>query len=135
MQQDFNDALRELQCQLLKGISLNELQSSCMTTSTKTVSDSGEQFRYEVPPSSCRRLDVEKLLQKHSEGHAKSSTIPSSTFVDLVEKSVGGDNVISLENYLCGNCEIVVSILCDKESLLCVGVDSKILNIIFKARR
>ncbi|KAJ0085761.1 hypothetical protein Patl1_08693 [Pistacia atlantica] len=130
MQQDFNDALRELQCQLLKGISFNELQSSCMTTCTKTVSDSREQFRYEVPPSSCRRLDVEKWLQKHSDGHAKSST-KSSTFADLVEKSVGGDNVISQENYLCGNYEIVVlsKIVCSDYHIL-VAVNMKGVTVL-----
>lgn len=110
MQQDFNDALRELQSQLLKGISLNDLQSSCITTCAKTVSDSREQFRYEVPPSSCRRPNVEMWLPKLSEGHAKSSTVPVSTFSDLVEKFVGGNSVISRQNYLCGNYEIAVRI-------------------------
>ncbi|KAJ4701488.1 Alpha-glucan water dikinase [Melia azedarach] len=141
-QQDYNNALRELQCQLSKGISLKDLQSNMITstkteadnreqfrltpyTSTKTVDnreqfrhevppyastkrvDNREPFRHEVPPYACKRRDVGKWLQKQSKGCAKSTTVPSS-FMDLVGKSMGADNVISRQNYHMGICEIVV---------------------------
>lgn len=145
LQQDYNNALRELQCQLSKGISLKDLQSNMITstkteadnreqfrltpyTSTKTVDnreqfrhevppyastkrvDNREPFRHEVPPYACKRRDVGKWLQKQSKGCAKSTTVPSS-FMDLVGKSMGADNVISRQNYHMGICEIVVSII------------------------
>ncbi|TXG52640.1 hypothetical protein EZV62_021809 [Acer yangbiense] len=107
-QQDYNDALRELQSQLSNGISLKELQSSHITTSTTSVPNNREKLQYGVPSFHCRRHDVQKWLQKRSKTHSKCTTLPSSTLVDLVENFVGGDNVISRQSYHIGNHEIVV---------------------------
>ncbi|KAK3231095.1 hypothetical protein Dsin_002976 [Dipteronia sinensis] len=107
-QQDYNDALRELQSQLSNGISLKELQSSHITTSTTSVPNNREKLQYGVPSFHCRRHDVQKWLQKRSKAQSKCTTLPSSTLVDLVENFVGGDNVISRQSYLIGNHEIVV---------------------------
>lgn len=109
VQQDYNDALRELQSQLSNGISLKELQSSHITTNTTSVPNNREKLHYGVPSFHCRRHDVQKWLQKRSKAHSKCTTLPSSTLVDLVENFVGGDNVISWQSYHIGNHEIVVS--------------------------
>ncbi|KAF2323959.1 hypothetical protein GH714_004747 [Hevea brasiliensis] len=105
---DYDDAVRELQSQLAKGISLNELQSSCMSTSTKTLTDNRGQSRCALPPSYRRRHDVDQWLHKHSVGHAKSTNMPFSALMDLVERTNGGDKVISRQSYHVGNYEIVV---------------------------
>lgn len=110
LQKDHNDALKELQLQLSNGISLKDLQSSHMTDSTKPVFKNKEQIRYGVPSYPCRRHDVEKWLQKNYKGHVKTTTLPSSSFVALVENSLGADNVISRQSYHMGH-EIVVSII------------------------
>ncbi|XVF36561.1 hypothetical protein REPUB_Repub19eG0068200 [Reevesia pubescens] len=106
---DYADALTELQNQLSKGISLNELQCSYMNASTKTkVRDDMEPSRCGTQSSYHRRHDVEKWLQRQSKGHENNTGRSSSTLMDLVEKSVGGNNVVSLQNYFVGNYEIVV---------------------------
>ncbi|KAJ9187005.1 hypothetical protein P3X46_002505 [Hevea brasiliensis] len=104
---DYDDAVRELQSQLAKGISLNELQSSCMSTSTKTLTDNRGHSRCALPPSYRRRHDVDQWLHKHSVGHAKSTNMPFSALMDLVERTNGGDKVISRQSYHVGNYEIV----------------------------
>lgn len=112
MQQDYDDALKELQSQLARGISLNELQSHSGFTSpvTKTQSDVRDGSRLGTLPSFRRRHDVDTWLQKHSVGPDKDIYVPSSPFMDLVEKNAGGNDVISRHNYRVGNCEIVVSL-------------------------
>lgn len=58
--QDYADALTELQKQLRKGISLNELQSSYMNARTKIKAQDDVQPSRPVTPSSyLRRHDVE----------------------------------------------------------------------------
>ncbi|KAK2659966.1 hypothetical protein Ddye_006499 [Dipteronia dyeriana] len=107
-QQGYNDALRELQSQLSNGISVKELQSSHIPTSTTSVPYNRDKLQYGVPSFHCRRHDVQKWLQKLCKAHSKRTTLPSSTLVDLVENFVGGDNVISQQSYHIGNHEIVV---------------------------
>jgi alpha-glucan,water dikinase len=108
MQKDSDDALRELQSQLSKGLSLNELQSSYLTASTRFTTNDREEFRSRIPYSYRRRHNVEQWLQKHSEGHTR---VLSSALLDLVEKTMGGDIVVSRKSYHVGNHEIAVSFL------------------------
>lgn len=102
---DSDDALRELQSQLSKGLSLNELQSSYLTASTRFTTNDREEFRSRIPYSYRRRHNVEQWLQKHSEGHTR---VLSSALLDLVEKTMGGDIVVSRKSYHVGNHEIAV---------------------------
>ncbi|KAK6277708.1 hypothetical protein POUND7_018031 [Theobroma cacao] len=107
--QDYADAITELQHQLSKGISLNELQYGYMNASTKTKAQGGvEPSRCETPSSYHRRHDVEKWLQKCSKGQKNRTGQPSSSLTNLVEKSIGGNNVVSQQNFCVGNNEIVV---------------------------
>ncbi|KAK8354631.1 hypothetical protein V6Z12_A05G233300 [Gossypium hirsutum] len=108
--QDYADALTELQKQLRKGISLNELQSSYMNARTKIKAQDDVQPSRPVTPSSyLRRHDVEKWLQRQSKGPNETKAGQSSlALMDLVEKSAGGNNVVSKQNYIVGIYEIVV---------------------------
>ncbi|KAK8257063.1 hypothetical protein V6Z11_D05G232000 [Gossypium hirsutum] len=88
--QDYADALTELQNQLRKGISLNELQSSYMNARTKIKAQ-------------------DDWLQRQSKGPNETKAGQSSlALMDLVEKSAGGNNVVSKQNYIVGIYEIVV---------------------------
>ncbi|XP_030934954.1 alpha-glucan water dikinase 2 isoform X1 [Quercus lobata] len=104
---DYDDALREFQSQLSKGLSLNELQSSYLTAgaSTRFTTNNREEFRSRIPYSYRTRHNVEQWLQKHSEGHMR---VQSSALLNLIEKSMGGDIVVSRQSYHVGNYEIVV---------------------------
>ncbi|GLT60579.1 hypothetical protein SLA2020_333400 [Shorea laevis] len=106
--QDYNDALRQLQNQLEKGVSLSELENIYMKENTKSMTqDRGLATATSGAPSSYRRRhDVLKWLQKHSEG--KNTGLSSSTLMNLVEKSMGGNNVVSWQSYPIGNYEVVV---------------------------
>lgn len=95
MQQDFDNALGELQIQLSKGLSLNGLWSGYLTANTGSMATNREEIRSHMPHSYQRRQNVDQRLQKYSEGHAKSTMLLSSSLLNLVEKSMGGDNVVS----------------------------------------
>ncbi|KAH9794985.1 alpha-glucan water dikinase 2 [Citrus sinensis] len=124
-QKDYNDALKELQLQLSNGISLKDLQSSHMTASTKPVFKNKEQIRYGVPSYPCRRHDVEKWLQKNYKGHVKTNTLPSSSFVALVENSLGADNVISRQSYHMDHEIVVLSKIISSDYHILVAVNMK----------
>ncbi|XP_008219224.1 PREDICTED: alpha-glucan water dikinase 2 isoform X1 [Prunus mume] len=106
--QDYEDALRDLQSQMSKGISLNELQCSFSSPSSKRMVDNREQLRSGMSYSYKRKHNVEQWLQKHSTGSAKNASMPNSALMDLVDKSMGGDDVVSRISYHVGNYEIVV---------------------------
>lgn len=92
---------------------MNELQSSYMNARTKIKAQGDVQPSRPVTPSSyLRRHDVEKWLQRQSKGPNETKAGQSSlALMDLVEKSVGGNNVVSKQNYIVGIYEIVVSFL------------------------
>ncbi|XP_057975075.1 alpha-glucan water dikinase 2 isoform X2 [Malania oleifera] len=104
---DYDDALRELQFQLSNGISVNELQSSFQTASPITLAINKEQPS-RIQNSYCRKCDVSQWLLKHSEGDSKSTTFPFSDLMNVVEKSLGGDEVILHQSYHVGSYEIAV---------------------------
>ncbi|KAA8528379.1 hypothetical protein F0562_035734 [Nyssa sinensis] len=106
--QDFDDALRELQSLLSKGISLDELQSSSQTARTNMMAIKREQSSSQTPYSYSRRHDVGQWLQKCSKGHAKDTTLPLTALMDNMEKYMGGDNVILQQSHHVGNYDIVV---------------------------
>ncbi|XVF64923.1 hypothetical protein PTKIN_Ptkin09bG0205500 [Pterospermum kingtungense] len=107
--QDYSDALKELQNQLSKGISLNELRCSYTNTSAKPkAQDDSKASKSGTPSSYHRRHDVEKWLQRQSKRHENKTGQSSSTLMDLVEKSIGGNNVVARKNYFIGIYEIVV---------------------------
>ena len=125
-QQNYDDALREIQSMLLKGVSLNELQGSSRAATNTVVALKKEEqstqrsgsntivvVKKEEPPiqtsySLRRRHDVQKWLHKYPKEEGKSPMI-SSSLMDVVESSVGGENVILRQSYHVGNYEIVVS--------------------------
>ncbi|KAG4147412.1 hypothetical protein ERO13_D05G221000v2 [Gossypium hirsutum] len=98
--QDYADALTELQNQLRKGISLNELQSSYMNARTKIKAQDDVQPSRPVTPSS--------YLRRHDGPNETKAGQSSLALMDLVEKSAGGNNVVSKQNYIVGIYEIVV---------------------------
>lgn len=104
--QDYNDALRELQNQLARGVSLHELENSYIDANAKSATQAMEPASSGTPSSYRRRHDVLKWLQMHSE--EKITGLSSSTLMSLVEKSMGMINVVSRKSYSVGNHEIVV---------------------------
>lgn len=105
--QDYEDALIEVQNQIAKGISLNELHSSFSTSSTKRVVDNREQLKSGMTYSYKWKHNVDQWLQNHTTGPAKT-TMTNSALMDLVDKSMGGDDVVSRRSYHVGNYEVVV---------------------------
>lgn len=73
--------------------------------------DNREQLRSGMSYPYKRKHNVEQWLQKHSTGSAKNASMPNSALMDLVDKSMGGDDVVSRISYHVGNYEIVVSFL------------------------
>ncbi|XP_027354124.1 alpha-glucan water dikinase 2 isoform X2 [Abrus precatorius] len=104
--QDYDDALRELQNHLSKGITLNESWNSHATGGIKPVSNNRDQLRSGMRYSYHRKYNVEDWLQKHSEGD--KGTVSTSALINLVEKFIGGTNVMSRKIYHVHNYEIVV---------------------------
>ncbi|XP_020533738.1 alpha-glucan water dikinase 2 isoform X2 [Jatropha curcas] len=106
-QKDDEDAARELRSHLTKGMPLNESQGSYMLASAKTITDTRGKSRSGVP-SQWRRHDVDQWLHEHSVGHAKSTNLPSSTLMDLVDRSSRGEKVVSRQSYRVSDHDIVV---------------------------
>ena len=110
MQEDYDNALRENQRQLSNGMSLNELQGS-LSYSNRTMADNKEKLTSRMPHSYKRRHNVEQWLQKHVRALKTSTCMTSSALMDLVEKSMGGGDVVLRQTYRIGNCEVVISFL------------------------
>ncbi|CAN6584231.1 unnamed protein product [Malus baccata var. baccata] len=106
--EDYKDTLIGLQSQISKGISFNELQHSFSTSNPRRMVDNGEKLRSGMSYSYKRKHNVEQWLHKHSTAPAKNASMPNSALMDLVEKSMGGDNVVSRITYQIGNYDIVV---------------------------
>ncbi|KAF6166769.1 hypothetical protein GIB67_005645 [Kingdonia uniflora] len=102
-QQDYDDALRELQNKLSKGISLDDLRNSSEAASTKRAVDS----KYQSTPVNssissvyCRRQNVAQWLHKRSGGQDKGAYL-------LASYLAGGDHVLVQKKFNTGNQEIV----------------------------
>lgn len=106
MQEDYDNALMERQRHLSNGMSLNELQSS-LYSSNGTVAKNKGQLESRMQHSYKRRHNVEQWLHR-----PKATTcVTSSALMDLVEKSMGGGDVVLRQTYRAGNCEVVVGFL------------------------
>ncbi|XP_010254601.1 PREDICTED: alpha-glucan water dikinase 2 isoform X2 [Nelumbo nucifera] len=109
-EQDYEDALRELQSQSSKGLSLDELRRSLEGASTKRITQGKELAVFNSSTSSThpRGHDIDKWLQKSYEGHTKGTSLLASPLFNLVEKSIGGDNWIMQQTFHVGNHDILV---------------------------
>lgn len=122
MQEDYDNALTELQRHLSNGMSLNELQSS-LYSGNGTVAENKEQLKSRMQHSYKRRRNVEQWLHRQK----ASTCVTSSALMDLVEKSMGGGDVVLRQTYRVGNCEVVVGFLLmqilfyDKSEKCCDG--------------
>lgn len=121
MQQDYEDALRELQNQLSRGISLDVLRSSLLGATNTRNADNKERIpadNKERPTlvnslfsfAHHQRRDVGRWLIKCSEGQHKGASFPSSSLLNLVEKTMGGNDVTFRQTFHVGNNEIVVNV-------------------------
>ncbi|CAI0405840.1 unnamed protein product [Linum tenue] len=107
--QDYDDALRELQFQLSRGLALDELRGNSNTEVSRTPTLTRDLSKDQMVKYLYRRRhDVGQWLHKPM-GRSKSFNRQVSALMDLVEKRYGGgDDVVSRQSYYAGNCEIVV---------------------------
>lgn len=122
--ENFEVALRELQSQLSKGISLSELQSSFLSSGTRATANKTEVFIVDTTtsPAYHKRHDVGQWLQQRSQGQAKTPNSLSSGLVDLVDKSIGGGDVAFQQIFRAGNHEIAVILRSDYHLLVAVNM-------------
>ncbi|XXG55807.1 hypothetical protein AAC387_Pa03g3394 [Persea americana] len=117
--QDYEDALRELQNQLSRGISLDELQSSLLGATNTRNANNKEREPADIKErptfvnssfsfSHHKRHDVGRWLVKRSEGQQNGASFPSSSLLNLVEKTMGGNDVTFRQAFHVGNNEIVI---------------------------
>ncbi|XP_031495400.1 alpha-glucan water dikinase 2 [Nymphaea colorata] len=85
--QDYNYAMRELQDQLAKGISISELQNSLQAKSNEKADYKKTDGLLNSP--SFRRHDVSEWLNKCPESHEKATKLSPPTMLNLIEKSIG----------------------------------------------
>ncbi|CAN1825825.1 Alpha-glucan water dikinase 2 [Linum perenne] len=105
--QNFDDALRELQDQLSRGLSLDDLRTNSNIAITRTPTHSREEYKDQTISHYQKRHDVTQWLHKPLV-RSKSTSRQVSALMDLVEKSYGGDNVLSRQSHYLGNCEVAV---------------------------
>lgn len=112
LQEDYETALRELNDQLLRGMSMDEIRSSLKNQNVQTVSGFKE---LQMPGNTIiaavyhKQYDVSQWLAKQSLGHMKGTPLCGSSLVNFVEKTLGADNVKMRQIYNIGNNELVVS--------------------------
>ncbi|XP_058080446.1 alpha-glucan water dikinase 2-like isoform X2 [Magnolia sinica] len=108
--QDYEDSLRELQGQLSRGMSLDELRSSLFGTNKTrdipiggpTVISNQSSFVHH------KRYDVSQWLTKRSDSHSRGANSTSSSLLSVVERSMGGDDVTTRQTFHVGNNEIAI---------------------------
>uniref|UniRef100_A0A1J3FX43 Alpha-glucan water dikinase 2 n=1 Tax=Noccaea caerulescens TaxID=107243 RepID=A0A1J3FX43_NOCCA len=105
---DYDIAVRELQAELARGMSLEELQANYTVTVEKAVASEPNQKTNLHPPSYRRKHDVQKWLQKYAEPITKNGSVKSSALADLLKRSVGEENVVSQRSFHIRNYEIAV---------------------------
>ncbi|KAG1358766.1 putative Alpha-glucan water dikinase 2 [Cocos nucifera] len=111
---DYDSAFEEIQRQLSKGLSLNEIRSS-LCLKERPVKRA---FDYKETPMASKdslssfyheRHDVCQWLTKKSLHNNESASFHPSTFLNLVEKTMGGgDNANLRQSYNLGSNELVV---------------------------
>ncbi|XP_042499826.1 alpha-glucan water dikinase 2-like [Macadamia integrifolia] len=123
--QDYEDALRELQKELSRGISLDELWNGVEGTSTRKINDTRVLSEHHNSPTSSicqKKRDVGQWLHKYSERQTKGTHLP---VLVLVEKYKRGDNVIMRQCFHVGDYEIVVLLratMADRHMLVAVNM-------------
>lgn len=106
---DYDIAVRELQAELARGMSLEELQANSTVTVEKAVtSEPNQKTNLHTPSYRRRRHDVQKWLQKYAEPITKTGSVKSSALADLLKRSVGEENVVSQRSFHIRNYEIAV---------------------------
>lgn len=103
---DYDNAVRELQTELARGISLDDLQANSTVPVEKEVTSEPHQTMNNQ--SYRRKHDVQKWLQKYAEPINRNGSVKSSTLVELSKRSVGQENVISQKSFHVRNYEITV---------------------------
>lgn len=105
LQIDYDNAIRELQAELARGISLDDLQANSTLTVEKAVTRGPNQT---INQSYRQKHDVQKWLQKYAEPITRNGSAQSSALADLIKRSVGQENVVSQRSFHVRNYEIVV---------------------------
>ncbi|CAA7037335.1 unnamed protein product [Microthlaspi erraticum] len=105
---DYDIAVRELQAELARGMSLEDLQANSTVPVEKEVTLQQHQTMNLHPPSYRRRHDVQKWLQKYSEPITNNGSVKSSALADLLKRYVGQENVVSQKSFHIRNYEILV---------------------------
>ncbi|KAL6012657.1 hypothetical protein ACLOJK_003146 [Asimina triloba] len=108
--EDYEDALKELQSQLSRGMSLDKLQSNLfgpkiirdIPIEGPTVDQQQSSFIYN------KRHDVSQWLTKRTEWHKEGTNLNSTALLGLVEKSMIGDDVIMRRTFHTGKNDVVV---------------------------
>nr|VDC75014.1 unnamed protein product [Brassica rapa] len=107
-QMDYENAIRELQADLARGISIDDLQANSSIPVEKAVISEPKQTMNLHQPSHRRKHDVQKWLQKYAEPITKNASVNSSAVAELLKKSVGQENVVSQKSFHIRNYEIAV---------------------------
>ncbi|CDY61008.1 BnaA01g35130D [Brassica napus] len=107
-QMDYENAIRELQADLARGISIDDLQANSSIPVEKAVISEPKQTMNLHQPSHRRKHDVQKWLQKYAEPITKNASVNSSALAELLKKSVGQENVVSQKSFHIRNYEIAV---------------------------
>ncbi|KAF7817051.1 alpha-glucan water dikinase 2 isoform X1 [Senna tora] len=103
-----HNTLKELVSRLAKGTSLNVSQSSYLTGSMKPVNGDRDPVKSVITYSYKGRYNVEEWLQKQSDGYPQRSNESTSALVDLIERFMGGTDILSWQRYCVHNHEILV---------------------------
>ncbi|WOL20108.1 alpha-glucan water dikinase 2 isoform X2 [Canna indica] len=107
--EDYEAAFSELNNQLLRGMSIDEIRSSLKNhnihTSTKEVQSSKNAMISSVHH---RRYDISQWLTKQSLGHMRASPFCGSALETLIARTLGADNIKTRQLYTIGNTELVV---------------------------
>lgn len=110
MQEDYEAALKELNEQLLRGMSIDEIRPSLKNHDIKITSNAQEIQRHgNNIVSYHKKYDVSQWLTKKPSGHMKEVSFYRSSVEALIEKTFGAANIIMRQLYNIGNDELVVS--------------------------
>ncbi|XP_010439039.1 PREDICTED: alpha-glucan water dikinase 2-like [Camelina sativa] len=102
---DYDNAIRELQAELARGISLDDLHANSTVPVEKEVTSEPNQS---MNQSYRRKHDVQKWLQKYAEPINRNGSVQSSVLVELSKRSIGLENVVSQKIFHVRNYEITV---------------------------
>ncbi|EOA18356.1 hypothetical protein CARUB_v10006877mg [Capsella rubella] len=102
---DYDNAIRELQSELARGISLDDLHANSTVPVEKEVNSEPHQTMNQLYH---RKHDVQKWLQKYAEPININGSVHSSVLAELSKRSIGEENVVSQKIFHVRNYEIMV---------------------------